>query len=114
MKKVVEHDWSRFDALTDADVHAAALADPDAQPLTEERLKRMKRVPQIATRRRALALIERDGCMETKPRPITPAFLNELVEWTRTADMFRSSPEGRAFGEEMRAVIELAKIGLNR
>jgi hypothetical protein len=45
MKKTGKHDWSRFDALTDEEVHAAALADPDAQPLTEERLARMKRVP---------------------------------------------------------------------
>ena len=42
--KNVKH-WSRFDALTDEEAHAAALADPDAQPLTEERLARMKRVP---------------------------------------------------------------------
>ena len=34
MKKPGKHDWSRFDALTDVEVHAAALADPDAQPLT--------------------------------------------------------------------------------
>ena len=33
-------DWERFDALTDEEVMAAALADPDAQPLTEEQLKR--------------------------------------------------------------------------
>ena len=38
MKKTGKHDWSRFDALTDEEAHAAALADPDAQPLTEERL----------------------------------------------------------------------------
>lgn len=30
MKKTRKHDWSRFDALTDEEVHAAALADPDA------------------------------------------------------------------------------------
>jgi hypothetical protein len=29
-----KHDWSRFYALTDEEVHAAALCDPDAQPLT--------------------------------------------------------------------------------
>ncbi len=34
--KTGTHDWSRFDALTEAEVHAAALADPDAQPLSEE------------------------------------------------------------------------------
>ena len=40
--------------MTEAEVHAAALADPDAQPLTEERLARMKRVPRAKTLRRAL------------------------------------------------------------
>jgi putative transcriptional regulator len=40
-----KHDRSRFDIMTDKQVHAAALADPDAQPLTEERLVGMKSVP---------------------------------------------------------------------
>jgi putative transcriptional regulator len=60
MKKTGKHDWSRFDALTDAEVHAAALADPDAQPLTEERLVRMKRVPRARTLRRALGLTQEE------------------------------------------------------
>jgi putative transcriptional regulator len=59
-KKIEKHDWSRFDALTDAEVHAAALADPDAQPLTEERLARMKRVPRAKTLRRALGLTQEE------------------------------------------------------
>jgi putative transcriptional regulator len=60
MKKTGKHDWSRFDALTDEQVHAAALADPDAQPLTEERLARMKRVPRAKTLRRALGLTQEE------------------------------------------------------
>jgi putative transcriptional regulator len=60
MKKTGKHDWSRFDALTDEEVHAAALADPDAQPLTEERLARMKRVPRARTLRRALGLTQEE------------------------------------------------------
>ena len=51
-----KHDWSRFDAMTEAERHAAALADPDAQPLTPERLTRMKRTPQVKVIRRALGL----------------------------------------------------------
>src|SRR5260370_889353 len=39
-------DWSRFDAMTEAQRHKAALNDPDARPLTEEDLTRMKRTPQ--------------------------------------------------------------------
>ena len=38
-------DWSRLDAMTDAEKLAAARSDPDAQPSTEAQLKRMRRVP---------------------------------------------------------------------
>jgi putative transcriptional regulator len=51
-----KHDWSAADALTDAEIHAAALADPDAQPLTEERLAALRRVPRAKSIRRALGL----------------------------------------------------------
>ena len=37
-------DWAAFDALTEEEVMAAALADPDAQPLTDEQLSRMRRI----------------------------------------------------------------------
>jgi putative transcriptional regulator len=37
-------DWAAFDALTDDEVMAAALADPDAQPRTPEQLARGRRV----------------------------------------------------------------------
>jgi putative transcriptional regulator len=63
MKKTFEpapHDWTRLDAMTDAERHAAALADPDAQPLTPERLARMKRTPQVKVIRRALGLSQED------------------------------------------------------
>jgi putative transcriptional regulator len=53
-----EHDWTRFDAMTDAEVHAAALADPDAQPLSDEAIGRMQRVPRVRTLRRALGLTQ--------------------------------------------------------
>jgi putative transcriptional regulator len=46
--------------MREAEVHAAALADPDAQPLTEERLARMKRVPRAKTLRRALGLTQEE------------------------------------------------------
>ena len=32
-------DWSAVDALTDEEIHAAAMADPDARPMTEEECK---------------------------------------------------------------------------
>ena len=46
--------------MTDEEVHAAALEDPDAQPLTEERLARMKPVPRARTLRRALGLTQEE------------------------------------------------------
>ena len=49
-------DWSRFDSMTDKQRHAAALADPDARPLTEKDLSRLKRTPQVKIIRRALGL----------------------------------------------------------
>ena len=55
-----EHDWSRADAMTEADVHAAALADPDAQPLTRERLAGMRRTPRVRVIRRALGLSQEE------------------------------------------------------
>jgi len=33
-------DWARLDAMTDAEIHAAIEADPDARPTTPEFLKR--------------------------------------------------------------------------
>ncbi len=56
----IKHDWSRLDAMTDAEIHAAALADPDAQPRTPEDIKRMKRTPQVKIIRRALGLSQED------------------------------------------------------
>lgn len=60
MTKTEKHDWHRFDALTGKEVHAAALADPDAQPLTDADFARMKRVPRTKTLRRALGLTQEE------------------------------------------------------
>src|SRR5271165_4367442 len=53
-------DWSRFDAMSEAERHTAALADPDAQPLTPDRLTQMKRTPQVKVIRRALGLSQEE------------------------------------------------------
>ncbi|MGO9627580.1 MAG: helix-turn-helix domain-containing protein [Xanthobacteraceae bacterium] len=53
-------DWRRFDAMTQAQRHQAALNDPDARPLGEEDLARMKRTPQARIIRRALGLSQED------------------------------------------------------
>jgi putative transcriptional regulator len=60
MTKTGKHDWRRFDALTDAELHAATLKDPDAQPLTEERLARIKPTPRAKIIRRALGLTQEE------------------------------------------------------
>jgi hypothetical protein len=39
-----ETDWARVDAMTDEEVLAAALSDPDAQPLAPEELAKMRQV----------------------------------------------------------------------
>jgi putative transcriptional regulator len=46
--------------MTDDEVMAAALPDPDAQPLTDEQMARMKRVPRAKTLRRALGLTQEE------------------------------------------------------
>jgi len=53
-------DWTRFDSMTEPQRHQAALNDPDARPLTEEDLSRMKRTPQVKIIRRALGLSQED------------------------------------------------------
>jgi hypothetical protein len=45
---------ARLDAMSDADVEAAALSDPDAQPLSAEQLDRM-------VIKRAVRLTQQDG-----------------------------------------------------
>ncbi|HXB66648.1 MAG TPA: hypothetical protein VNY05_00275 [Candidatus Acidoferrales bacterium] len=53
-------DWARLRAMTDEEVTAAALGDPDAQPMTPEQLRTARRVPRTKTLRRALALTQEE------------------------------------------------------
>ena len=59
-KTHIKQDWKRFDAMTEAERHAAALSDPDAQPITPEIVRHMKRTPQVRVIRRALGLSQED------------------------------------------------------
>jgi putative transcriptional regulator len=52
--------WKRLREMTEDEVQVAALADPDAQPLTDADLARMKRVPRVKTLRRALHLTQEE------------------------------------------------------
>jgi putative transcriptional regulator len=53
-------DWKRLREMTEDEVQAAALADPDAQPHTDADFTKMKRVPHVKTLRRALRLIQEE------------------------------------------------------
>jgi len=55
-----KHDWGRADVMTDTQIHAAALADPDAQPLTPEKLAQMRQTPRVKIIRRALGLTQEE------------------------------------------------------
>lgn len=46
--------------MTPEEVHAAALADPDAQPWTPEQRRSARRVPRVKTLRRALRLTQEE------------------------------------------------------
>lgn len=56
--KTMPSDWSRLDAITDAEAVANALADPDNLPLSEDQLRAASRMPQIKVIRRALRLTQ--------------------------------------------------------
>ncbi len=53
-------DWARLQAMSDADVRKAALADPDAQPLSKERLSKMRRVSRVKALRERMGLTQRE------------------------------------------------------
>ena len=46
--------------MTEAEIHAAALADPDARPFTDEEFARARLVPRAKTLRRALGLTQEE------------------------------------------------------
>ncbi len=53
-------DWAALRAMTEEEINAAALADPDNPPITPERRARFKRVPQVKSMRRALGLTQEE------------------------------------------------------
>jgi putative transcriptional regulator len=53
-------DWAALDAMTEDEINAAALADPDNPPITPERQARLKRIPQVKVMRRALGLTQEE------------------------------------------------------
>jgi putative transcriptional regulator len=53
-------DWTALRRMTEDEINAAALTDPDNPPRTPERAKRLKRVPQVKVMRRALRLTQEE------------------------------------------------------
>jgi len=60
MRKSITSAKIRPRPMTDKEIERAALADPDAQPLTGSDLKRMKRTPRAKIIRRALDLSQEE------------------------------------------------------
>jgi putative transcriptional regulator len=79
-------DWARLDAMTDEEVVAAALSDPDAQPLTSEQLVKMRRVSRVKVLRQRLSMTQREFA-EAFHLPITT-----LRDW----EQHRSMPDAPA------------------
>ena len=84
-RKATRHEQDRYYA-TDEEVAAAALSDPDAQPLTPEQLGRMRRVSRVKVLRRRLGMTQAEFA-ETFHLPITT-----LRDWEQR----RSTPDAPA------------------
>jgi len=78
--------WDRINAMTDEEAMAAALSDPDAQPLTPERLARMRRVSRVKVIRQRLDMTQAEFA-EAFHLPITT-----LRDW----EQHRSTPDAPA------------------
>jgi putative transcriptional regulator len=53
-------DWARLRAMTEEEVTAAALSDPDALPRTPKQLRSDRRISRAKTLRRALSLTQEE------------------------------------------------------
>lgn len=51
-------DWARLEAMTEEEIDANALSDPDNPPLTDEELARARRVPDPESIRRRLGMTQ--------------------------------------------------------
>jgi len=79
-------DWARLNAMTDEEVVAAALSDPDAQPLAPEQLAKMRRVSRVKVLRQRLGMTQAEFA-EAFHLPITT-----LRDW----EQHRSTPDAPA------------------
>ncbi len=70
-----ETDWSALRTMSDAEINAAALSDPDNQPWSRQSQAHLRRVPQVKVMRRALGLTQE----EFSARYLIP--LGTLRDW---------------------------------
>ena len=65
-------DWERVDAMTEEEIHAAALSDPDAQPVTPEELEEFKPVPDAKAVREGMNLTQKEfaSCFQLSLRTL--------------------------------------------
>jgi putative transcriptional regulator len=98
-------DWAAFDAMTDEEVHTAALADPDAQPLTDEQLARMKPFSPAKRVRMKLRLTQE----QFAKRYGIP--LSTLRDW----EQYRTEPDqaARSYIKAIEALPEIIAQALN-
>jgi putative transcriptional regulator len=78
--------WAHVDALTDEEIVAAALSDPDAQPLNPEQLAKMRQVSRVKVLRQRLKMTQAQFA-EAFHLPITT-----LRDW----EHHRSTPDAPA------------------
>lgn len=81
-----ETDWARVNAMTDEEVLTAALSDPDAQPLDQEELAKMRRVSRVKVLRQRLGMTQAEFA-EAFRLPIST-----LRDW----EQLRSTPDAPA------------------
>jgi len=79
-------DWARLNSMTEEEVMAAALSDPDAQPLTPEQLAKMRRVSRVKVLRQRLGMTQAEFA-NAFHLPITT-----LRDW----EQHRSTPDAPA------------------
>jgi putative transcriptional regulator len=75
--RMTAEDWRRLDAMTDDEITAAALADPDNPPLTDEQLAQFRR-PSLAMKVRRKLRMSRETFAATYGIP-----LKTLEAWER-------------------------------
>jgi putative transcriptional regulator len=76
-------DWARLEAMTEEEIEANALADPDNPPLTDEELARMRPVPNPRRIRARLKLTQEQFAAQFE---VPPGTLRDWEQGVRVPD----------------------------